>query len=176
MIRPIKKPTIKIEIFEIPKKYKAFFWDMFKYHHYLSQKLNKSARCFLATWNGMPVGFNSILRMPSGTIKNAWREHRLVVLCDYQGLGIGNRLSEFVGHLLASEGKVFYSKTANVKLGKYRDKSDKWKATSKNRKVRKDIIKSLEDGKNYNNMYNKKVVERICYSHKYNNGENNEEK
>lgn len=162
-IKRIEKPTIKLQIYDCNSD-KDLVWEIFKPHHYLTAKLNKSAHCFLAYWNDVPVAFNSILTMPSGTLKNAWREHRLVVLSDYQGLGIGNRLSEWVGELLIQQGKRFFSKTANIKLGEYRSKSDKWKATSKNKKVRK----TSEIIKNYNNLVDTSIFsKRLCYSHEY---------
>ena len=95
----------------------------------------------------------------------AWREHRLVVLSDYQGMGIGNAMSECVGEILLSEGKRFFSKTANSKLGESRGQRKQWKPTSKNKKARKDHVKSTRS--NYNNMVNTKLSLRVCYSHEY---------
>ena len=159
----ILKPKIEIEIFDCSSE-KEKVWNIFKNHHYLSQSLNKSSRCFLACWNGVPVGFQAVLPMPCGTLKNAWRGHRCVVLADYQGLGIGNRLSEWAGETLLKEGKRYFSKTANIKMGRYRDSSLKWKPTNKNKKNRK----SAELKDNYNNLINKTLLEkRLCYSHEY---------
>lgn len=102
--------------------------------------------------------------MPCGSIKNAWRGHRLVVLSDYQGLGIGNRLSEYVAQILLDDDKRFFAKTANIKLGKYRDNSPIWKPTSKNRKYRK----ASELTGNYNNLIDTSLLQkRLCYSHEY---------
>ena len=130
------RPTINIEVFEIFKEDKVMMWNLFKKHHYLTEKLNKASRCFISKWENKIVGFDSILPMPSGTLKNAWREHRLVILSDFQGLGIGNVLSETIGQILLKKGKRFYSKTANKKLGCYRDKSPIWKGTATNHKNR----------------------------------------
>jgi len=159
----IRKPEIKIEIFDCSTS-KIPVWNLFKHHHYLTANLNKSARCFLACWNGTPVAFESVLALPSGTLKNAWREHRLVVLSDYQGLGIGNRLSEWVGDLLRSEGKRFFSKTANIKLGLYRDSSPKWRKTSKHKKklYNKDIVNDVKA------LFNAEMyLRRVCFAHEY---------
>lgn len=163
IIKYLKKPSINLEIFDC-SSLKENVWDLFKQHHYLTSKLNKSSRCFLACWKKNPVAFYAVLPMPSGTIKNAWRGHRLVVLSDYQGLGIGNKFSEWVADLLLKENKRFFCKTANIKLGEYRNKSKKWKPTSKNKKSRK----STELKYNYNNLINKNILEkRLCYSHEY---------
>jgi GNAT superfamily N-acetyltransferase len=162
-IEYFKKPQIKIEIFDCSSD-KLGVWKLFERQHYLTAKINKASRCFLACWNGVPVGFYAALAMPSGTVKNAWRGHRLVVLPDYQGLGIGNRLSEWVGDLLLSEGRRFYCKTANIKLGEYRNKSPKWKASTKNKK--KLSIRDCE--KDSKALINKNIyTQRICFCHEY---------
>lgn len=160
-----KRPTVELDVYEIPKEYKEQYWDLFKKHHYLTGKLNKAARCWVAYLWGSPVAFNSVLSMPSGTLKNAWRGHRLVVLSDYQGMGIGTSIAECVGEIMLSEGKRYFCKTANIKLGEYRNNSDKWKGTSKNGIARYDDVKSKRN--NYNNIVSKKLSRRICYSHEY---------
>lgn len=163
IVRNIEKPKIKIEIFECLDQ-KREVWNLFKRHHYLSGELNISARCFLACWNGVPVGFCAVLAMPSGTVKNAWREHRLVVLADYQGLSIGNRLSEYVAQMLVNDGKRFFSKTANIKMGRYRDNSPKWRKTTKHKK-RLSPKDMLNDSKA---LINKDLyLKRVCYTHEY---------
>ena len=159
-----KRPKIQIDVFEVPKELKETYWTIFKKHHYLGDKLNKSARCWVGYLWDNPVAFNSVLAMPSGSLKNSWREHRLVVLSDYQGMGIGNRMSECVGKMLLTEDKRFFSKTANIKLGEYRNQQDMWRPTSKNGKARLD---NLGREKNYNNMIKESLSRRVCYSHEY---------
>lgn len=159
-----KRPSIKIDVFEIPKDLKETYWAIFKKHHYLGDQLNKSARCWVGYLWDNPVVFNSVLAMPSGSLKNAWREHRLVVLSDYQGMGIGNRMSECIGKMVTLENKRFFSKTANIKLGEYRNQKDIWRATSKNGKARLD---NLGRKNNYNNMIKESLSRRVCYSHEY---------
>jgi len=159
------RPKIELDIFEIPKEYKRFFWELFKKHHYLIEKLNVAAKCYVGYWENNPVAFESVLTLPSGTMKNAWREHRLVVLCDYQGLGLGNTMSEAIGEILKREGKRFFSKTANIKLGEYRNNSSKWKPTSKNQKNRPDY-KPRKNNKHWG-VAKIELAHRICYSHEY---------
>jgi hypothetical protein len=159
------KPQLDIEVYEIPKEYKSAFWNIFRKHHYLDGAINKSARCWVAYLWGVPVAFNSVLAMPSGSLKHAWRGHRLVVLPDYQGMSIGSSMTECVGEILILEGKRYFCKTANIKLGEFREKSIKWRPTSKNKKARKDHVKSKRE--NYNNMVNKSLSMRVCYSHEY---------
>ena len=113
-------------------------WKHFAPHHYLSESLNKSAHCYVAFWDNQLIGFASSLAYPSGTVQNAYREHRLVILPDYQGLGFGPKLSEAVAKHYTDNGKRYFSKTSHPRLGGYRDQSPLWKPTSKNHMKRKD--------------------------------------
>ena len=100
----------------------------------MTAKLNEAATCFVFTWNEKMVAFESILPLPNGSYKNAYREHRLVVLPDFQGLGLGIKISEWCGGILLNDRKTFYTKTVNPALGLYRQKSHNWEATAANGK------------------------------------------
>ena len=105
--------------------------------------------------------------MPSGTTKNAWRGHRTVVLPDFQGMGIGVRLSDSVGEIMLAEGKRYFSKTAHPRLGEYRNNSPKWKPTSKNMQDRKDYALMDWENKKFSKELMMKHIDRFCYSHEY---------
>ena len=109
-----QRPEIKLQIFRC--RYEA--WNIFKQHHYLSEELNKAAKCFLILYNEKPVSFMGILPMPSGTIKDAYRVSRLVVLPDFQGLGIGIKILNFFGSMYKKDNKTLYIKTSNPSLFK----------------------------------------------------------
>lgn len=117
------KPKINLEVFRC--RYEA--WDLFKQHHYLTEDLSKSAKCFMATWNGKPIGFNAVLPLPSGTLKNAFRMSRTVILPDFQGLGLGGALSDYIAKLYVKDGKRFYAKTSNPALWNKRENSKRWR-------------------------------------------------
>ena len=114
-------------------------WAIFAKHHYLTEKLATSCRAYLATGDfgegETVVGFASTISFPHGYIKNAYREHRTVVLPDFQGLGLGPKISDAVAQLHLDEGKRYFSRTAHPRFGAYRDLSDFWKRTSNNKKV-----------------------------------------
>lgn len=154
--RSHRRPDIAIKIFRCTKD----LWGMFKNHHYLSGSLNKSSRCYCAIWNDEIIGFTATLAFPFGKTLNAWREHRTVILPDYQGLGFGVRLSDAIAQLYIDDGKKYYSKTAHPRMGEYRNNSPLWKPTSKNRIIRNDI----KDNNKYNNW---SYDARVCYSHEY---------
>lgn len=139
-------------------------WGLFSKHHYLSGDINHSSRCWIATWEGEAVGFVSVIAFPSGTIKRAFRGHRTVVLPDYQGLGIGVRISDAAGEIIRREGGRYFSKTSSSRMGRYRNQSKTWRATSKNEKARPDYKSSK---KTKESKYKHLHIDRVCYSHEY---------
>lgn len=136
--RWLHRPNLVLDIYPASNE----VWSHFAPHHYLSESLNKAAHCYVAVWEGQLVGFSSVLAYPSGTVKNAFREHRLVIHPDYQGFGFGHSLSEAVARHYVENGKRFFSKTSHPRLGEYRDGSALWKATSKNHMRRTDAASS----------------------------------
>lgn len=132
--RYLQQPELVLDIYPAHNS----IWFYFAPHHYLSQQLNKASHSYLAVWEGQLVGYASAMTYPSGTVKNAWREHRLVVHPDYQGLGFGPRMSEVIAQHYLDNGKRYFSKTSHPRLGEYRDNSKVWKPTSKNHKKRTD--------------------------------------
>ncbi|MCD4558238.1 GNAT family N-acetyltransferase [Schaalia sp. lx-100] len=99
-------------------------WPIFRNHHYLTGDLSPAARVFLAyvKLGNQPerlAGFFSIL--PSMGHKGWRRGHRTVVLPDFQGLGIGNRMIETVAELLwQREHLRFRAVTSSPALVKHR--------------------------------------------------------
>ena len=142
-------------------------WNMFKQHHYLSGDLNKSSDCYMAFWDDVPVAFIAVLAFPFGGCKNGKREHRLVVLPDFQGIGIGNALSEAVAQAYVNLGYRYFSKTANPKCGVHRDNSPLWKPTSHNHSNRADYCKRANRTTKYDTKTLMMHSRRVCYSHEY---------
>lgn len=154
----LRRPSIEIEL--IPSTWQE--WSLFSPHHYLSANVLKSSHCWVAYWEGVPVGFTAVITMPSGTMKKAFRGHRTVVLPDYQGIGIGVRISDAMGAIITSQGGRYFSKTANPVMGEYRENSERWKATSKNRVIRDDYVPNK-----YRANKDAEMADRDCYSHEY---------
>lgn len=126
-----RRPQIQLEIFRC--RYET--WNVFKQHHYLTEELNKAARCYCATWNDKPVAFIGILPFPHGSLKSAFRVSRLVVLPDFQGLGVGFKFLNYVSSLYVAEGMRMYIKTTNPGLGeKLVSSPNQWKETSVSQK------------------------------------------
>lgn len=139
------------------KTNKAEIWSVFKRHHYLSADLNQAAKCFVAYLNNELVSCCYVLPQMSGTVENAWRIHRLVVLPDYQGLGIATKFLEFICDLFKYHNKTVYLRTSHVKLIQYMLKSKNWYGDGK-----------LTHSKNQPNLTKKEVnTNRLSTSFKY---------
>lgn len=137
-------------------------WDHFVEHHYLATTLHPFARCYLATWEDHLVGFAAAIPFPHGSIKGAWRETRTVVLPEFQGLGLGSRISNAVAALHVAEGYRYFSRTQHPRLGEWRERSPLWRPTSSNRKKAKPPENA---GKNMGHYtYDD---QRVAYSHEY---------
>jgi ABC-type ATPase involved in cell division/GNAT superfamily N-acetyltransferase len=122
-----ERPKLELSIFRC--RYET--WNIFKQHHYMSQNLNKAAKCFCLTLNDKPVGFIAILPFPHGNIKNGYRISRIVVLPDYQGLSIGFAIIDYFASIYKSDNKNMYIKTSNPALFAVMEKNkNKWKFTN----------------------------------------------
>ena len=100
-------------------------WPLFAPHHYLSHALAKSAVCFLASWRDHPVAFSAWLPFVGAGPKTR-REHRTVTLPDYQGVGIGNALSDLIASLWAGLGYRAISTTTHPAMIRARQRSSNW--------------------------------------------------
>lgn len=140
----LQRPPIELEIFRIDKA----AWQLFRHHHYLDSTLSNSAACFLATWRGVPVCFSSWLPLFSGTLPNAYREHRTVTLPDFQGVGIGNAVSAYCASAYRAIGKRAFSTTSHPAMIASRVKSPLWRVSRGTSFAAKDGNKAVRHSPN----------------------------
>jgi GNAT superfamily N-acetyltransferase len=119
-----RRPDVVLEVVRCT----ASAWPLFAPHHYLSGALARSAVCFLATWNDRPVAFSAWLPFV-GAGPPARREHRTVTLPDFQGIGIGNALSNLIASLWRGLGYRALSTTTHPALTRSRLRSPSWRLT-----------------------------------------------
>ena len=117
-----RRPFVSLDIVRTS----ASAWPLFAPHHYLSHLLARSAVCFLASWRDQPVAFSAWLPFVGSGPKSR-REHRTVTLPDYQGIGIGNALSDFVASLWAGLGYRALSTTTHPAMIRARMRSANWR-------------------------------------------------
>jgi hypothetical protein len=74
-------------------------------------------------------GFVSVLPFPHPRLRNAYRGHRLVILPDFQGIGLGHYLSCWLGEHLNKFEKKLISITTNPAVIASRKKDSQWTTT-----------------------------------------------
>ena len=148
-----QRPQISLQVYRTEPD----TWQLFKKHHYMTEEMNKSASCFVFLWDKQIVAFVGVLPQPSGYFDKAVRGSRTVVLPDFQGLGIGSKVTDFVASIYKQAGYRYFTKTVNPRLGEYRNHSGKWKTTSKNGRTIRPSKSKL----------NKNQKLRASYCHEY---------
>ena len=151
------QPTITLEV----RRCSPHEWQLFREHHYKDHRLNAASACFIGLLQGKPVVFsgwtmeaiNYIMRLKmqsvhdekhadwgkiglpeSWTSRTLMREHRTVVLPEYQGLGLGKLMNDTLSHAIHSAGGMVTSVTVHPHYGGFRDRSPFWRALPTNRR------------------------------------------
>ena len=120
-----RRPGIQLEIVRVDHS----AWQWFARHHYLSGDLAHPARCFAALIDGVPVALSAVMHWAHPTVKNYVRGHRMVVLPDYQGVGIESALTDFVASVAARMGYVMLITTSHPGLSGRLARSPNWHLT-----------------------------------------------
>lgn len=121
--RCLRRPEINISI----KRVHSDTWKLFRRHHYLDSSIHAGSKCFCAFIEGSPVAFASVLHFPHPKSPNMKREHRIVTMPDYQGIGIGNKLSAYIASMCVGLGNRYLSITSHPAMMQSRARSKEWK-------------------------------------------------
>ncbi len=100
--RRLRRPKIHLRLFKCSRN----AWGLFKKHHYLAASLPAAGNCYVAMWEGVPTCFVAVLRHfgKHGGNREIRRISRIVVLPDFQGVGIGGRVLDAVASLVVASG------------------------------------------------------------------------
>lgn len=135
-VRP--RPAIELDVRQVDRR----MWEVFRRHHYLDASLSPAARCFVGLVEGRPAVFTAVLHFPHPK-RPGWREHRTVCLPDFQGVGIGNRMSDFIAGAHRATGKPYRSVTSHPAMIRYRSRSKHWAMRRRPSLVRRNRMPSL---------------------------------
>ena len=122
-----RHPEVRIDVHRADRS----LWPVFARHHYLSADLNSAARCFAAYADGQPVVFTSYLHLPHAKVRDIKMAHRIVVLPDWQGLGLAGHISEWMGEHLRKQGYRYRITTAHPAFIHYMAKSPRWRQNAR---------------------------------------------
>jgi GNAT superfamily N-acetyltransferase len=122
------RPPVDLEL----TRTTAAAWPLFAPHHYLSHALSPGAACFLAFARlpgeaPRPAAFSAWLNHLSA--KGGKREHRTVVLPDFQGVGIGMTVSSLLASMWKALGFRASSTTTHPAFVAARRRSPDWRMT-----------------------------------------------
>ena len=126
-----QRPYIQLTV----RRVEPSVWHLFKKEHYLSAELNKSCKCLLFEWDGVPVAFVGIINTPRIRMRYAMAISRMVILEDYQGLGLSTLIFNFVGGIVKSLSDEehdyrLFIKTAHRKFGEALSRNPKVRSTA----------------------------------------------
>lgn len=126
----------------------SLWYDLgFHRHHYMTEDLNPSSKCYLVRWNGVAVAFVALLPQLSSGCSGSMRFSRIVVMPDYQGLGLVGRLMDFFGGVVKGErpSSTLYMKTIHPRVGAYMGRSSNWEASAYNQEFRDELREGKEN-------------------------------
>jgi GNAT superfamily N-acetyltransferase len=131
----------------------------------MTNKITKFMNCFICYWNGKEVGFISFIPMLNSKEKR-YRVTRIVVLPDFQGLGISKIILETFGAMYKAKDIVLTIRTIHQGLGLYFENSNNWEALSTNKK---EVYKKNTLTNNTGNIkkHNIENLGREAFSYKY---------
>lgn len=92
----------------------------------MNDDLSTAAQCYGLYDEGEIIGFCAVLHQPHGVIKNLKRCSRIVILPDYQGIGLGTRFLNSVAEHYKRLGFRFSIVTSAKNMIYALKKSDKW--------------------------------------------------
>ncbi len=119
-----RRPEIAVEIRTVGKD----VWSRFSQYHYLNNRLAPNAICLGGFISDRCVAFTSAKRFVHPIAKNLYQEHRTVVLPDYQGLGLGAILSDWLGTALWQRGWRLHASIGHPAVIAYKSRSPRWRA------------------------------------------------
>ena len=187
-------PRVSLQLMRVPHAH----WSVFREFHYLDTGINTASPCYTAWWTPeaaggdaggagaaavdanaatdaaqrqgrLAVGIVCTLPFPGSARQGVMhREHRCVVLPDFQGLGFGTRISDKVARAYVRRGMRYQSRTAHPRFGTHRGRAEHWVGTSGN--LRFNPLKGVfgAAGRAKLRVEGRDLVKlRVCYSHEY---------
>jgi GNAT superfamily N-acetyltransferase len=125
----LRRPPLELALVRCPRA----AWELFGRHHYLSGELNPAAECYLGLVgvsgpgkdSGVPAAFCAFLAAIGR--RGVRRASRVVVLPDYQGIGIGGRLLDLACGLIQARGQRATITTSHPSMIAHVWRSARWR-------------------------------------------------
>lgn len=121
-----RRPDIDLTVRRVDKA----AWNIFKKHHYMSSEIHAASQCWVGFIGETPACFLSMLHRPH-PVRPMWSGSRLVVMPDFQGIGLGMKMFDTIAAMYRAKGKGVTGTSANPAMISYIARSPKWLITRK---------------------------------------------
>jgi len=159
-------PRRRIDIYEINGFDKQQIWAIFRKYHYLNTQFAKPAKQYVGIMDDKIVCHSGVIQAP---LRKGYKQvHRLVVLPDYQGIGIGTRFISFIAELYLCSDYILKLITTTPAIRFALDKSELWKLT------RSGHVQKSGNTKYMTHWSKSESSKRMTYTYQYVGKENNE--
>jgi hypothetical protein len=129
------RPSVDVGIYPVDKT----AWRVFSPHHYLSAAHSRSATAFGMFVGDECVAFHSYRHFVHPHMRNTKQGHRLVVLPDWQGLGLSLRFAEWMGQHLYEQGSRYRIVTAHPAVVRSLSRSPRWVNNNPSMRLRANV-------------------------------------
>lgn len=141
---------------------------MFRKYHYLNTELHTAAHQYVGVLNGELVAHTGVIQFP---MRKGWkRVHRLVVLPDYQGIGIGTAFIKAIAEIYTSKGYTMNLTTTTPSLVHALRRDKAWILKRYGREKSGYKSYNTYKGANVGHLSNSQSSKRITYSFNYKGG------
>jgi GNAT superfamily N-acetyltransferase len=125
------RPRVELDVYPISRA----AWRIFSPHHYLSAEHMPGAKCFGMFVGDECVAYQSYRHFMHASVSNMKITHRLVVLPDWQGLGLALVFANWMGQYLYDQGWRYRVVTAHPAMIAGLNRSPRWRLATATRRL-----------------------------------------
>lgn len=137
-----RRPPVEVKFVRVTHE----AWKHFSRHHYLDHSVSKAAKFIVGFINDRPAILIALLYQPHPKTTNLYRVSRIVVMPDFQGLGLGNIALDLCGGAMVANGNRLNIVTSHPAFIRSLNRGGTWKMMRKPSRVNKPAATSKIDG------------------------------
>ena len=110
-------------------------WKTFSNYHYLTHEIQQGSDCYVLDYKNNAIAFVAVTHFPHPKVANFKKIHRMVVLPDFQGIGIGKKLLNEIAEIYYKQDYRVLITTGALSFINSLGREKYWKLTRKLGKV-----------------------------------------
>jgi ABC-type lipoprotein export system ATPase subunit len=126
-----QRPQIEFKL----RNAKVDEWKLFANYHYLTHEIQAGSECYALDYNNYPIAFVAVTHFPHPKVANFKKIHRMVVLPDFQGIGIGKKMLNAISEIYYKKDYRVLITTGALSFINSLAREKEWKLTRKLGKV-----------------------------------------